>query len=639
MVGVTMETSAATTGLRELVAFERFGPAHLAVLGITLTAMVVLVATGRRFRGHPLLKWKERLLVAALVLTYPAKVAVLLVEPGASLDYRLPMHLCDVAAYVAAFALVARNRRAAEVAYFWGLGGTLQGLITPAVGAGFPHPEFFRFFLLHSSVVIAACYLAFGTGMSPERGAVWRAFGWAQVYLVVAAVVNLLTGANYGFLCEPPESGSLIDLLGPWPWYLVSLELLALVAFAVLNLPFVVARRLGGEAKAAVLVVSVMGAWWPGHGALLAAGEEDPMNRGRRIFNGRDLSGWETWLRAHGRADPDGVFSVRDGAIAISGDGFGYLATRERFADFRLSCEWRWGEGGNASRRGKARDSGLFLHASGPHGNSHDGEGAYMAAIEVNLFEGAVGDFLLIRGDAADGSLIAPRLAAEAAPRRDADGWPTWQPGGERVELSTWGRLNWKHKAADWKDVAGFRGPRDPERAPGEWNRLEVTCRDASIEVRLNGELVNRAERVSPSSGRILLQCEGSAIAFRDLRVESLEGTEDNRSGDPGAAAPNVGSRFRPRRSIPPSLAGSGSPPGTPDGWRGTRGEGAASRCHRNHPASLPGRDHEGTRNGSVERGQSGPLPLGEGKEVGIRAAPRAAPPVRPLANGLLVVR
>lgn len=239
------------------------------------------------------------------------------------------------------------------------------------------------------------------------------------------------------------------------------------------------------------------------------------------LFNGRNLDGWHTWLVDTGRADPRGVFSVTNGMIRISGDGLGYLATEREFEDFRLEVEWRWGTVNTrwGDRLGRARDSGVFLHATGPDGNSHDGQGAFMAAVECNLFQGACGDVLLIRGTAADGSPIAPRLVAEVAADRDADGWFTWRRGGRPQPLERWGRLNHFRKAADWRDATDFRSPRDAERAPREWNRLVCDLRSGRLRIRLNGVLVNEAREVFPRRGRILLQCEGSEILFRRVTI------------------------------------------------------------------------------------------------------------------------
>lgn len=242
------------------------------------------------------------------------------------------------------------------------------------------------------------------------------------------------------------------------------------------------------------------------------------------LFNGRDLAGWHTWLVDSRREDPRHVFSVTNGLLRISGDGLGYLATAGAFENYRLVVEWKWGTQNTqwGDRIGKARDSGVFLHATGPDGNSHDGQGAFMAALECNLFQGATGDLLLIRGTDADGTPIAPRITAEVAAERDPDGWYTWRTGGREQTIERWGRLNWFAKAIPWRDRLDFRGSQDVERPPGEWNHLECLAQGDTLQFTLNGVLVNQARNVHPRRGRILLQCEGSEIFFRKVEVHRL---------------------------------------------------------------------------------------------------------------------
>jgi hypothetical protein len=244
-----------------------------------------------------------------------------------------------------------------------------------------------------------------------------------------------------------------------------------------------------------------------------------------RLFNGRNLDGFHTWLVDSQRADPRRVFTVADGMIHISGDGLGYLSTKQEFANYHLVAEFKWGARNWAwgDRTGKARDSGIFLHSAGPDGNSHDGKGAFKAAIECNLFQGATGDFLLIRGTDTDGSLLAPRLTATVAGERDADNWFTWKPGGKPQTIERWGRINWFGKSREWKDVLDFRSPGDVENPPGEWNRIDCVCNAGRITVSVNGRVVNEVFDVSPRQGKILLQCEGSEVFFRKLELQPLE--------------------------------------------------------------------------------------------------------------------
>jgi hypothetical protein len=213
-----------------------------------------------------------------------------------------------------------------------------------------------------------------------------------------------------------------------------------------------------------------------------------------------------TWLVDSQYEDPRQVFQLKDGVLRISGDGLGYIATQASFQNYHLYLEFKWGKRNWAwgDRIGKARDSGVFLHATGPDGNSHDGNGAFMSAIECNVFEGAVGDFLLIRGDDVDGNLIAPEIHAQVKGKPDNEGWPTFQLGGQSKKMSRWGRVNHRYKSPKWKDRTGFRDHGDPT-VPGAWNRLECRCVGRQISIFVNGTLVNKADQVWPHQGKILI--------------------------------------------------------------------------------------------------------------------------------------
>ena len=243
--------------------------------------------------------------------------------------------------------------------------------------------------------------------------------------------------------------------------------------------------------------------------------------QGAALFNGKDLSGFYTWLVDTQYKDPRGVFSVTNGMIRISGEGLGYLATKRDYSNYVLIAEFKWGAKNWpwGDRIGHARDSGIFLHSTGPDGSSVDGKGAFRPAIECQIFQGATGDILLIRG-----TNVWPSISAEVAAERDADNWPFWQRGGVRTNIVRWGRLNWFGKSHAWEDKLNVRGSNDVERAYGEWNTIECRSNNGHLQIRLNGVLVNEAFDVQPRSGKILLQCEGSEIFFRKLEMQVLDG-------------------------------------------------------------------------------------------------------------------
>ncbi|RYD37647.1 MAG: TIGR02206 family membrane protein, partial [Verrucomicrobiaceae bacterium] len=174
---------------------------------------------------------------------YPLSLAAWLsLDSEKAWDNLLPFHLCDVAAIVAGLALLTKRPLLCALTYFWGLAATIQGLITPALTVGFPAPPYLMFFVHHFAVVIAALYLPIVDGWRP-KSPFWRSplevMGWSVLYLFFAMSVNKLLGSNFAFASRPPDNPSLIDQLGPWPWYLVSMLGLAVVFYLLLCLPFI----------------------------------------------------------------------------------------------------------------------------------------------------------------------------------------------------------------------------------------------------------------------------------------------------------------------------------------------------------------------------------------------------------------
>jgi len=256
------------------------------------------------------------------------------------------------------------------------------------------------------------------------------------------------------------------------------------------------------------------------------------------LFNGRDLDGWTTWLVDTKRADPRGVYSVRDGLLRISGDGFGYLSTDRAHRDYRLVVEVKWGTQNFRTRQGMARDSGIFLHSVGPEGNSYDcgwgsrhrntgsdvSNGAYRAAIECQVMEGGFGDLLLIHGRYADGRHVPIRATVRAVERHVDGDYAKYQfdPKADERTLTS-GAVAWRAKDTAWRDVPGFRGKSDVESPYGQWTRVECLCVGDRITISVNGEPVNEARDLFPAAGKILLQCEGSEIFFRKIELHPLE--------------------------------------------------------------------------------------------------------------------
>jgi hypothetical integral membrane protein (TIGR02206 family) len=177
----------------------------------------------------------SRALAVLIGATYLVEHAWFLARGTWSADFNLPLHLTDVVTIVSVLALWTARPLLVELTWFWGLTASLQAVITPDLGsADFPELLWWTFFITHSGAVVAALVLVVGRRILPRPGAVWRVLGASVVVAVAAGAANLLTGGNYMWLREKPDEGSLLDVMGPWPWYIVSAAAFGLLLFSVL---------------------------------------------------------------------------------------------------------------------------------------------------------------------------------------------------------------------------------------------------------------------------------------------------------------------------------------------------------------------------------------------------------------------
>lgn len=236
-----------------------------------------------------------------------------------------------------------------------------------------------------------------------------------------------------------------------------------------------------------------------------------------KLFNGKDLTGFYTYLGSPGGGkpklgknnDPKKVVTVADGMIRVSGELFGCFVTEKEYENYKLVVEFKWGDETFAPREGRARDSGILLHCVGEDGNHN---GVWMESIECQLIEGGTGDFIVCKGPKG-----LARLTAKVAKR----GGLYYDPAGKPMTRKA-GRINWSKRDPKWRDKKGFRGRDDVEKPVGEWNTLEVICKGDTITNALNGAVVNKATDVRPTKGKILFQSEGAEIFFRRIDLVPL---------------------------------------------------------------------------------------------------------------------
>jgi hypothetical protein len=186
----------------------------------------------------------------------------------------------------------------------------------------------------------------------------------------------------------------------------------------------------------------------------------DKEANGTLLFNGRDLTGWKVVFRDKEKdADPAKTFSVKDGALVVSGKPTCYIHTEKSYKDYVLTYEWRFPAGSSPKS-----NSGLLVHIQPPH-------------------------------------RVMPKSVEPQG--RYEDHGKLFFIGGVKGEQSF--------------DAEAQKRALKPM---GEWSTTEVTCAaDGTVRVKLNGVPVSRG-KTELTEGPIGFQCEGSEVHFRNVRLK-----------------------------------------------------------------------------------------------------------------------
>jgi hypothetical protein len=224
--------------------------------------------------------------------------------------------------------------------------------------------------------------------------------------------------------------------------------------------------RLAAGALAAAALALAMGA-----GTARAAG---PVH----LFNGKDFSGWYTFIPGEGKnQDSRGIFKVKDGVIAVTGEKFAFLSTEKEYENYRLSVDFKWGEKKWPPRENAKRDAGILYHCVGP-------DKVWNKSLELQIQEGDTGDMWLTSGEG---------------------GAPSLNVGGKTY---VGGRVV---KFADY------------EKPHGEWNTVVVEAKGHRIRHFVNGNCNMVGYFASLTKGRINLQSEGAEIFYRNITIEPVD--------------------------------------------------------------------------------------------------------------------
>ena len=231
--------------------FQPYGLPHLTVIFLTVVLPFALAAMVRCTKSQRLERIIISVLSIVLILNYIAYLVF--IRSRGVMDWRqmLPMQMCDWGMVVVIVAMWTGSQRWFEVAYFWGIGGTLQAVLTPNLRFGFPDWRFISFFTSHCGIIVGVIFLMLTRRYRPYPMSIVRVWLWSEFYFVVTLIVDELTGVNYGFLLHKPEAFSILSYLSDSrPLYLLQLHGVALLFFLVLYMPFAIVDLIqrGGSA-------------------------------------------------------------------------------------------------------------------------------------------------------------------------------------------------------------------------------------------------------------------------------------------------------------------------------------------------------------------------------------------------------
>jgi hypothetical integral membrane protein (TIGR02206 family) len=236
--------------------FQPYGVPHLMAIFLTITLPFALAAIVHRTKSLRVERMIIALISAVLVLNYVACLIFVRSHGIVNWQEMLPLQLCDWGMVVVIVAMWTGSQRWFEVAYFWGIGGTLQAVLTPNLRFGFPDWRFVSFFTSHCGIIIGVAFLMLTRRYRPCPMSIVRVFLWSEFYFVVTLIADELTGFNYGFLLHKPEAFSILSLLSDSrPLYLLEMHEVALLFFLGLYAPFAIVdlvqrwRSMGGSGE------------------------------------------------------------------------------------------------------------------------------------------------------------------------------------------------------------------------------------------------------------------------------------------------------------------------------------------------------------------------------------------------------
>ncbi|MCJ7839791.1 TIGR02206 family membrane protein [Lederbergia sp. NSJ-179] len=211
--------------------FVIFSTAHIAAVIVGFIIVYILFVTRKKWDGIGAI---EKIFAISLLIMELLYQTWMWKTDRWDVSYSLPLELCSISLILTIGLLWTDNRHLHDFVFYAGIGGALQAIITPDLELSFSHFRYFHFFYTHFGIILTACYFTWVKGYRPTFKGLLKTMLILNLLALIVFVVNQLVKGNYMFLRNKPDGGSLLDYLGPYPWYLLSMEFVAFCIFIFL---------------------------------------------------------------------------------------------------------------------------------------------------------------------------------------------------------------------------------------------------------------------------------------------------------------------------------------------------------------------------------------------------------------------
>lgn len=228
----------------KLELFRPFSADHLITMAIIFVLCILLFV----FRKN--LKEKRTRNIFRFTLSFIILIANVLYhlwlvhELAWTARKALPLQLSDLAALLTVVMLLTESYRIFQFMYFAGLGSAIQVILTPDLYKfSFPHFLYFQSFVSHGGVVLACLFMVVAYNYRPTIRSMWVTILLVNIYGVCIFFLNKVLGSNYLYIMKKAGM-TILNFFGPWPWYLLTMELAMILSFYILYCPFWIKRKI-----------------------------------------------------------------------------------------------------------------------------------------------------------------------------------------------------------------------------------------------------------------------------------------------------------------------------------------------------------------------------------------------------------